>query len=135
QALKMDALGKLTGGIAHDFNNLLTGIVGALDMIGSAVESGRTDRIPRYAEMASTSAFRAAALTQRMLAFARKQSLASVPFDVNVRIGSLSDLLTRTIGENIRIEFDFVDGALVAVADANQFDSAVLNLVINARDS
>jgi CheY-like chemotaxis protein len=135
QAVKMDALGKLTGGIAHDFNNLLTGIVGALDMIGAAVEAGKTDRIARYAEMASTSAFRAAALTQRMLAFARKQSLDTTAFEVDSRVRSLSELLTRSIGENIALEFDFFETPLVVVADANQFESVVLNLVINARDA
>ncbi len=135
QAVKMDALGKLTGGIAHDFNNLLTGIVGALDMIGAAVEAGKTDRIARYAEMASTSAFRAAALTQRMLAFARKQSLDTTAFEVDSRVHSLSELLTRSIGENIALEFDFFETPLVVVADANQFESVVLNLVINARDA
>lgn len=135
QALKMDALGKLTGGIAHDFNNLLTGIVGALDMIGAAVELGKIDRIPKYAEMASTSAFRAAALTQRMLAFARKQSLDTTAFDVGARIESLSELIARSIGENIKLDFDFFESPLVAVADANQFENVVLNLVINARDA
>ena len=135
QAMKMDALGKLTGGIAHDFNNLLTGIVGALDMIEAAVELGKFDRIPRYTEMASTSAFRAAALTQRMLAFARKQSLDTTAFDVAARMTSLSELLTRSIGENIALGFDFHDAPLVAVADANQFENVVLNLVINARDA
>jgi len=135
QALKMDALGKLTGGIAHDFNNLLTGIVGALDMIGMALEKGRLERIPRFLDMASTSVFRAAALTQRMLAFARKQSLDNTAFEIGARISSLGELLTRSIGENIALEFDLPDRDLVVVADANQLESVVLNLVINARDA
>jgi len=135
QAMKMDALGKLTGGIAHDFNNLLTGIIGALDMINSAVETNRLERIPRFASVATTSAFRAAALTQRMLAFARKQSLDTTAFDIGPRVASLSELLARTIGENIELEFDLPDESLVVVADANQLESVVLNLVINARDA
>ncbi|WP_225763918.1 hybrid sensor histidine kinase/response regulator [Stenotrophomonas sp. Marseille-Q4652] len=135
QAMKMDALGKLTGGIAHDFNNMLTGIIGALDMISVAVSSGNVERVPRYAEMAATSAYRAAALTQRMLAFARKQSLDTTAFDVGAQITSLSDLLGRTIGENIALEFDMPREGLVVVADANQLENVVLNLVLNARDA
>ncbi len=135
QAMKMDALGKLTGGIAHDFNNMLTGIIGALDMINAAVESGRLERIPRFADVASTSAFRAAALTQRMLAFARKQSLDTTAFDLGARVASLGELLTRTIGENIALQFDLPQQPLVVVADGNQLEAVVLNLVINARDA
>lgn len=135
QAMKMDALGKLTGGIAHDFNNMLTGIIGALDMIGMSLDNGRTERIPRLLDMASTSVFRAAALTQRMLAFARKQSLDSTAFDIGARVSSLADLLSRSIGENIALEFDLPAAGLVVVADANQLESVVLNLVINARDA
>lgn len=134
QARKMDALGKLTGGIAHDFNNLLTSIIGALDMIGAAVEGGRVERIPRFAAVASTAALRAAALTQRMLAFARKQSLDATAFDIGARVTGLADLLARSIGENVALEFDLPEG-LVVLADAVQLDSVVLNLVINARDA
>ena len=135
QAMKMDALGQLTGGIAHDFNNLLTGIIGAMDMIGMALENGRLERIPRFLDMGSASAFRAAALTQRMLAFARKQSLDTSAFDIGARVSSLAELLHRSIGENIALEFDLPDEALVVVADAHQLESVVLNLVINARDA
>ena len=135
QAQKMDALGKLTGGIAHDFNNLLTSIISALDMIQIAVAGDKTERIPRYAEIATGSANRAAALTQRMLAFARKQSLDTQPFDLGIRVRSLEDMLRRSIGENIELEFELGDTPLVAVADPNQFENVVLNLVINARDA
>ncbi len=135
QAMKMDALGQLTGGIAHDFNNLLTGIIGAMDMIGMALENGRLERIPRFLDMGSASAFRAAALTQRMLAFARKQSLDTSAFDIGARVSTLAELLHRSIGENIALEFDLPDEALVVVADAHQLESVVLNLVINARDA
>ncbi|PPU17583.1 hybrid sensor histidine kinase/response regulator [Xanthomonas arboricola] len=135
QAQKMEALGKLTGGIAHDFNNLLTSIISGLDMIQLAVESNRIERVPRLAEIATGSAHRAAALTQRMLAFARKQSLDAQAFDINARVRSLEDMLHRSIGENIVLELELADTPLVAVADANQLENVVLNLVINARDA
>ena len=135
QAQKMDALGQLTGGIAHDFNNLLTTIISGLDMIELAADSGKLERLGRYIDAASSSATRAAALTQRMLAFARKQPLDPQPFDVAQRVHSLEDLLRRTIGENIELEFELGDEPLVALADPNQFESVVLNLVINARDA
>lgn len=135
QAQKMDALGKLTGGIAHDFNNLLTSIISGLDMIALSVENGRLEKVPRYAEIASGSAHRAAALTQRMLAFARKQSLDPQAFDLSLRVRSLEDMLRRSIGENIELEFELGEHTLVAVADPNQFENVILNLVINARDA
>lgn len=135
QALKMDSLGKLTGGIAHDFNNMLTGIIGAFDMIGTALERERLDRIPRYVDLGVSSALRAAALTQRMLAFARKQSLDTLAFDIGVRIDSIAALLGQSIGENIRLSLDMPGAPLIVVADPNQLDNVVLNLVINARDA
>lgn len=135
QALKMDSLGKLTGGIAHDFNNMLTGIIGAFDMISTALERDRLERIPRYVDLGVSSAMRAAALTQRMLAFARKQSLDAVPFDVGARIESVSALLGQSIGENIELLLDLPQTPLIAVADPNQLDNVVLNLAINARDA
>lgn len=135
QAQKMDSLGKLTGGIAHDFNNLLTSIISALDMIALSVDGDRLEKVPRYTEIASSSAHRAAALTQRMLAFARKQSLDPQPFNVGERVRSLEDMLRRSIGENIELEFEMGDVPLVAVADPNQFENVMLNLVINARDA
>jgi len=135
QAQKMDSLGQLTGGIAHDFNNLLTSIISGLDMISLAVGNGKLEKVPRYAEIANGSAHRAAALTQRMLAFARKQSLDPQAFDVATRVLSLEDMLQRSIGENIALEFELGDEPLVAVADPNQFENVILNLVINARDA
>ncbi len=135
QAQKMDSLGQLTGGIAHDFNNLLTTIISGLDMIDLSADGGRLDRVKYYADAASGSATRAASLTQRMLAFARKQPLDPRPFDVTACLLSLEDMLQRTIGENIELEFQLDDERLVALADPNQFENVVLNLVINARDA
>ncbi|MEG2805341.1 response regulator [Stenotrophomonas sp.] len=135
QAQKMDALGQLTGGIAHDFNNLLTTIISGLDMIEIAAASGKWDKASRYVEIATGSAHRAAALTQRMLAFARKQPLDPQTFDVVTRIRSLEDMLLRSIGENIELELELGPQPMVAVADPNQFENVILNLVINARDA
>ncbi len=135
QAQKMDALGQLTGGIAHDFNNLLTTIIAGLDMIEIAAQSGKWDKASRYADLATASAHRAAALTQRMLAFARKQPLDPQTFDVAARIHSLEDMLRRSIGENIELDLELGGGELMAMADPNQFENVILNLVINARDA
>ncbi|MDC6625508.1 hypothetical protein OEZ82_26125, partial [Leclercia adecarboxylata] len=120
QAQKMDALGQLTGGIAHDFNNLLTTIIPGLDLIEIAASSGKWDKASRYVEIANGSAHRAAALTQRMLAFARKQPLDPQTFDVVARVRSLEDMLQRSIGENIELELELGPEPLIAVADPNQ---------------
>jgi DNA-binding response OmpR family regulator len=135
QAQKMDSLGQLTGGIAHDFNNLLTTIISGLDMIEMAASSGKWDKASRYVDIATASAHRAAALTQRMLAFARKQPLDPQTFDVVARVRSLEDMLRRSIGENIELELELGTEPLMAMADPNQFENVMLNLVINARDA
>lgn len=135
QAQKMDSLGQLTGGIAHDFNNLLTTIISGLDMIEMAASSGKWDKASRYVDIATASAHRAAALTQRMLAFARKQPLDPQTFDVVARVRSLEDMLRRSIGENIELELELGTEPLMAMADPNQFEIVMLNLVINARDA
>lgn len=134
QAQKMEAVGQLTGGIAHDFNNLLTGIVGSLDLMQRRHARGEQD-LDRYINAAVTSAQRAAALTQRLLAFSRRQTLHLKPVDVNQLVASLEDLLHRTTGENITLETRLSAGLLPACMDANQLESAVINLVINARDA
>ena len=140
QVQKMDALGKLTGGIAHDFNNLLTGIITALELIKKRVEpAGATasvdKTVSRYADAALQSATNAAALTHRMLAFARQQPLDTRPIAINQHVHSLEDLLRRTIGERITLSLDLTDSAAIAMVDPIQFENAVLNLVINARDA
>ena len=134
QSQKMEAVGQLTGGIAHDFNNLLTGIVGSLDLMQRRHARGEKD-VDRYINAAVTSAQRAAALTQRLLAFSRRQTLHLKPVDVNQLVASLEDLLHRTTGENITLETKLSAGLLPACMDANQLESAVINLVINARDA
>lgn len=135
QAQKMEAVGQLTGGIAHDFNNLLTGIIGSLDLMQRRVEKGRTLDLDRYIGAAVTSAQRAAALTQRLLAFSRRQTLDLKPININQLVASLEDLLRRTTGENIRLVTTLGGGLCPACTDVNQLESALINLVINARDA
>ncbi len=135
QAQKMEAVGQLTGGIAHDFNNLLTGIIGSLDLMQRRHQRGEPLELERYIGAAVTSAQRAAALTQRLLAFSRRQTLNLKPVDVNQLVASLEDLFHRTTGENVRIETRLSAGLLPACMDVNQLESALVNLVINARDA
>src|ERR1700684_2136468 len=135
QSQKMEAVGQLTGGIAHDFNNLLTGIVGSLDLLQTRLAQGRTDNAPRYINAAMTSANRAAALTHRLLAFARRQPLIPKNVDVNALVESLEDLLRRTIGETIDLQITAPDDLWCTLCDPNQLESALLNLAINARDA
>ncbi len=135
QAQKMDALGKLTGGIAHDFNNLLTGIITGIELLKKRMDEGRNDAALRFADTALNSARSAASMTNRLLAFARQQPLDARPADLNEQIRSLEELLQRTIGEHISLNLDLCAQGAVAQVDANQLESAILNLVINARDA
>jgi PAS domain S-box-containing protein len=135
QSQKMEAVGQLTGGIAHDFNNLLTGIVGSLDLLQTRLNQGRTDNVTRYINAAMTSANRAAALTHRLLAFARRQPLIPKSVDANQLVVSLEDLLRRTIGETIDLRIVAADDLWCTLCDPNQLESALLNLAINARDA
>lgn len=135
QAQKMDALGKLTGGIAHDFNNLLTGIITGIELLKRRVHEGRTDAVLRFADTALNSARSAASMTNRLLAFARQQPLDARPADLNDQIRSLEELLQRTIGEQISLNLQLSEKGAIAQVDANQLESAILNLVINARDA
>ena len=135
QSQKMEAVGQLTGGIAHDFNNMLAGIIAGLALIKRRVDAGRLDDIDRFMEASVSSAQRAAALTARLLAFSRKQSLDARPIDVNALLASLEDLLSRTLAESIALRL--IPGAALSLvmADVNQLESALLNLAINARDA
>ena len=135
QSQKMEAVGQLTGGIAHDFNNLLTGIVGSLDLLQTRLNQGRTENVGRYIDAAMTSANRAAALTHRLLAFARRQPLMPKGVDANQLVVSLEDLLRRTIGETIDLSIVASDDLWTTLCDPNQLESALLNLAINARDA
>ncbi|WP_186310707.1 PAS domain-containing sensor histidine kinase [Paraburkholderia sp. BCC1886] len=135
QSQKMEAVGQLTGGIAHDFNNLLQGITGPLELIRRLVTLNRTESLERYIDMAMSSAHRAAGLTQRLLAFSRRQPLDPNVVDVNHLVGALEDLLRRTMGESIGIELALDSEPCTTRCDANQLESALLNLSINARDA
>jgi PAS domain S-box-containing protein len=135
QSQKMDALGQLTGGIAHDFNNLLTGIIGSLDIVRRRMGDGRAADVTRFMDAASASAQRAAALTHRLLAFARRQSLDTKPSDVNALVRGTEELLHRTLGEQVSLRTELAPGLWPALADDNQLENAILNLAINARDA
>jgi signal transduction histidine kinase len=134
-AQKMEAVGQLTGGIAHDFNNMLTGIIGSLDLMQRYIAEGRTEEIGRFTEAAVSSANRAAALTHRLLAFSRRQSLDRKPLNANDLIHSLEDLLRRTKGDHIELKLQLAEDAWPVSTDVSQLENALLNLVINARDA
>ena len=132
---KMEAIGQLTGGIAHDFNNMLQGVVLPLQLIGQRHARGHMDDIPRYVEAGLSSARRAAALTQRLLAFSRRQPLDVRPVDVAASIRNLEPMLANTCGENTRLDIDVPAELWPVLTDVHQLESAVLNLAINARDA
>ena len=134
QAQKMEAIGQLTGGVAHDFNNLLTVIIGGLDRIQRS-EPNETTRIQRAAEMSLQGARRAASLTSRLLAFSRRQALEPKSLDVNVVVRDMTDLLHRTLGEQVELEGVLSPRLWLIEADQNQLESAILNLAVNARDA
>ncbi|WP_203308683.1 MULTISPECIES: ATP-binding protein [Sphingomonas] len=135
QAQKMEAVGQLTGGLAHDFNNMLTGISGALEMMQVRIRQGRIGELDRYATAAQGASKRAAALTHRLLAFSRRQTLDPKPTDVNRLVADLHDLVQRTVGPAIEVELVGQAGLWPAMVDPNQLENALLNLCINARDA
>jgi len=135
QSQKMEAVGQLTGGIAHDFNNLLTGVIGSLDLMQKRIAQGRFADVERYQTLAMTSAKRAAALTHRLLAFARRQPLDPKPVNVNRLVHAMEELVSRTIGEAIELKIAAKDGLWSTFCDPHQLESALLNLVINSRDA
>ena len=135
QSQKMEAVGQLTGGLAHDFNNLLTGITGSLDMLGARIAQGRTNDIDRFIQAAQGAAKRAAALTHRLLAFSRRQTLDPRPIDTNRLVAGMADLLRRTAGPAITLDIVEAGALWTILADPNQLENALLNLCINARDA
>ncbi|WP_297296466.1 hybrid sensor histidine kinase/response regulator [uncultured Methylovirgula sp.] len=134
QAQKLESIGQLTGGIAHDFNNLLTAVLGNLEMLKRHTEKGEA-RLHRWATNAFDAARRGAVLTQRLLVFSRRQPLEPRGAKIETVLGSMSDLLRRTLGENIEIITSIAPGLWPAFADLNQLDNAILNIAINARDA
>ncbi len=133
QAQKMEAIGQLTGGVAHDFNNLLTVIMGGLEIVRRSDSLDARGR--RSADLAWQGAQRAATLTSRLLAFSRRQALQPKPLDLNVVVRDLTDLLHRTLGEQIELEGVLAPRLWRVEADPGQFESALVNLAVNARDA
>jgi len=134
QAQKMEAVGQLTGGVAHDFNNMLAVILGSLDIALRRLARGDTS-IQKYLVNAQEGGRRAAALTQRLLAFARQQPLEPEPLEPNKLVAGMSDLLRRSLGEAIQLETVLAGGLWRTHADRNQLENAILNLAVNARDA
>jgi PAS domain S-box-containing protein len=132
QSQKMEALGQLTGGIAHDFNNLLAVIIGSLDI---ARRRTTDESVIRLIKNALSGAERGASLTQRMLVFARRQELKSLPVDVAALVHGMADMLERSLGPSVTIETRLPTGIPRVATDANQLEMAVLNLAVNARDA
>ncbi|HEY9239471.1 MAG TPA: ATP-binding protein, partial [Burkholderiaceae bacterium] len=135
QAQKMEAVGQLTGGIAHDFNNLLAGIGGSLQILQKRIGQQRHDGNERYISMGLDAVRRAAALTQRLLAFARRQTLDPKPTDVNRLIGGMEELIRRTVGPSVEVEVVGAGGLWPTRIDPSQLENSLLNLCINARDA
>ncbi|MFT8245957.1 PAS domain S-box protein [Roseomonas sp. BN140053] len=135
QSQKMEAVGQLTGGIAHDFNNLLAGITGSLELLGTRLAQGRMQDATRYMTAARGAASRAAALTHRLLAFARRQTLDPRPTDANRLVQGMEELIRRTVGPAVAVEVVQGAGLWTTLVDPNQLENALLNLCINARDA
>ncbi len=135
QSQKMEAVGQLTGGLAHDFNNLLAGISGSLELMGTRIAQGRHADVERYLSAAQGASRRAAALTHRLLAFSRRQTLAPKVTDVNALVGGMEDLIRRTVGPEVVVQSVTGSGVWPVEVDPNQLENALLNLAINARDA
>ncbi len=135
QSQKMEAVGQLTGGLAHDFNNLLAGISGSLELMQARLSQGRLNDLERYVGAAQGAAKRAAALTHRLLAFSRRQTLTPKATGVNRLVSSMEDLIRRTVGPHIDLEIVAAGGLWSTLVDPNQLENALLNLCINARDA
>jgi signal transduction histidine kinase len=136
QAQKMEAIGQLTGGVAHDFNNLLQVILGNLERLAPRLHgTGADGELRRLIDAASRAAARAGTLTQRLLAFSRRQPLMPTTLDVNRLVVGMSELISRTLGEAIRTETQLFSNVWQVSADENQLESALLNLAVNARDA
>ncbi len=135
QSQKMEALGQLTGGIAHDFNNLLAAISGSLELLETRRAQGRSGEFERYIGAAQGATRRAAALTQRLLAFSRRQSLDPRPTDLNQLIAGMEELIRRTVGPQVEVRVSGAPNLWTTRIDPSQLESALLNLCINARDA
>ena len=135
QSQKMEAVGQLTGGLAHDFNNLLAAVSGSLELLAKRIDQGQVTGLERYLSIAQVAAKRAAALTHRLLAFSRRQTLDPKPIDINQLVDGMDDLIRRTVGPAVTVKVTAADGLWAVLADPNQLENALLNLCINARDA
>ncbi|WP_242167914.1 MULTISPECIES: ATP-binding protein [unclassified Pseudomonas] len=135
QSQKMEAVGQLTGGLAHDFNNLLTVITGSLDMLDRRIAQGKQEDLPQYVGLARNASARAASLTHRLLAYARRQPLASSVVDPALLAQEMRELISRTLTPRIELELVVPEETLLCLCDAHQLENAILNLCINARDA
>jgi PAS domain S-box-containing protein len=135
QSQKMEAIGQLTGGIAHDFNNMLAIVIGSLDMACRRLSGEEHPQVAKCISNATEGAHRAASLTSRLLAFSRQQPLDPQPLDANKLVGSMSELLRRTLGETIRVETVLAGGLWRTFTDPSQLENSILNLAVNARDA
>lgn len=135
QAQKMEALGQLTGGMAHDFNNMLAVISGAFQLSSRAIGRGDSEKAKQFLASGLEGAGRAAELIKRLLAFARKQPLAPKPLDANALVRNMSEILRRTLGEQVELETVLAGGLWVVNTDQNQLENALVNLATNARDA
>ncbi|MBL6082334.1 PAS domain-containing protein [Belnapia sp. T18] len=135
QAQKMEAVGQLTGGIAHDFNNMLQGVTSSVDMARRRVDAGYTSEAGRYLEAAHAAVDRAAGLTRRLLAFARRQNLEPKPLDADALVADMADLIRRSIGPGITLDLQLRNGGGSVLCDPNELENVLLNLCINSRDA
>lgn len=135
QSQKMEAVGQLTGGLAHDFNNLLAGISGSLELLGLRINQGRLADVDRYLATAQGATRRAAALTHRLLAFSRRQTLDPRPTEVNALVEGMTELIQRTVGPSITVNTQGAPDLWPALVDSSQLENALLNLCINSRDA
>jgi PAS domain S-box-containing protein len=135
QSQKMEAVGQLTGGLAHDFNNLLAGISGSLELMQARLRQGKLADFERYLAASRDAARRAAALTHRLLAFSRRQTLDPKPTNVNKLVAGMEEMIRRTVGPSIHIEVVGASGLWMSLVDPSQLENALLNLCINARDA
>jgi PAS domain S-box-containing protein len=135
QSQKMEAVGQLTGGIAHDFNNLLSGVTGGLDLIQRQIDQGRTGDLRRYLEAAQNAARRAGALTQRLLAYSRQQTLNPRPTNINHLVADMDELVRHSVGPDTDIRVQSSPDLWTTFVDPHQLENALLNLCINARDA
>jgi signal transduction histidine kinase len=135
QAQKMEAIGQLTGGIAHDFNNMLQSIAGSMELMERRIAQGRAEEVGRYIGLARDGVDRAASLTHRLLAFARRQALQPKPVELDKLIDGMAELIRSAVGPQVEVELHMGDGIWAVLCDPNQLENVLLNLAINARDA